>query len=96
MRIAIVVLWVLLLGVSGCLYSNVKAPLDTDVSNTQLGNKVGVSSTHSVLYLLAWGDGGTAAAAKNGGLSVVKHLDIQYESYAFGVYSKVTTIAYGD
>ncbi len=81
---------------TGCLYSNVKAPLDTNVTDTQLGSKVGVSSSQSWFWLFAWGDASTAAAAKEGGIEVIKHLDIQYQSMVFGLYIKTTTIAYGD
>ena len=81
---------------SGCVYSKVKAPLDTDVENTSLGSKVGQASNYSVLWLVAWGDAGTQAAASNGGISVVKHLDIEQQIILFGAFSRMTTIAYGD
>lgn len=86
----------LIYGLTGCAYSKVTRPLDTDVWNTELGDKVGYSSAQSVLYLVAWGDAGTAAAAKNGGLSKVNHLDVQIFSVLFGLYTRVTTIAYGE
>lgn len=81
---------------SGCLYAHVKAPYDTDLDRTELGNKVGRSYTYSLLYLFAWGDGGTAAAAKEGGITTVNHMDIEVFSILFGLYSKTTTIVYGD
>ena len=80
----------------GCLYVDTRVPLDTDVSVTRLGEKIGTSSVHSVLWLFAWGDGGTAAAAKNGGITTVTHLDSRYQMYLFGLYSRIDTIAYGD
>ena len=81
---------------SGCLYSNVKVPLDEDVWDTQLGTKVGVSSNYSVLWLVAWGDAGVKKAAENGGITVVKHMDAGIQSYVFGLYSRRDTIVYGD
>jgi hypothetical protein len=81
---------------SGCLYANVKAPLDTDVSNTELGNRVGRSTAQSVLWLVAWGDAGTEAAAKEGNISVIKHMDQEALVILFGAYAKQTTIVYGD
>ena len=81
---------------SGCLYAKVTAPLDTDTNKTTIGTKIGRASTYSVLWLVAWGNGGTDAAARNGEIKVIEHLDIEYESYLFGTYSKVTTIAYGE
>ena len=73
-----------------------KLPLDVDVSVTKLGSKQGVSSVQSILWLFAWGDGGTAAAAKNGGISTITHLDSRSTIYLFGLYSRYETIAYGD
>jgi hypothetical protein len=81
---------------SGCLYANVKAPLDTDVSNTELGNKVGRSSAQSILWLVAWGDAGTEAAAREGNINVIKHMDEEALVVLFGAYAKKTTIVYGD
>ena len=82
--------------VSGCAYINVKMPLDTDLDQTTLGEKVGESSFQSVLWIVAWGDAGTQSAAKNGNITVIRHADQQTFSILFGLYSKVTTIVYGD
>ena len=81
---------------SGCAYVNVKTPYDTDLDKTVLGEKVGESSCHSVLWLVAWGDAGTAAAAKNGNITVIHHMDHQALCVLFGLYSRSTTIVYGD
>jgi hypothetical protein len=50
----------------------------------------------SVLWLIAWGDAGTAAAAKQGGLTTVNHMDRETLFVLFGLYSKSTTIVYGE
>ena len=81
---------------NGCLYLDVKSPLDKDVNNTVIGDKVGVSKSHSVLWLVAWGDAGTATAAKNGDIETVTHLDVRYYSVFFGAYASRETIAYGN
>ena len=81
---------------SSCIYADTKMPLDTDVAVTRLGSKQGVSSIHSVLWLVAWGDGSTEAAAKNGGLSTINHLDLRYRQYLLGLYTRTDTIAYGE
>ena len=81
---------------SGCVYVNVKTPYDTDLDKTFLGEKVGESSCHSVLWLVAWGDAGTAAAARNGNITVINHMDNQTICVLFGLYSRSTTIVYGD
>lgn len=81
---------------SGCLYTNTRFPLDDDLWQTELGSKVGISSSHSVAWLVAWGDAGTKQAAENGGISVVNHMDIGIEVYLFGLYMRRDTIVYGD
>jgi len=90
-----ILLITLSLFLSSCLYLDIESPLDTDVYNTQLGDKVGRSSSESLLWLVAWGDAGTATAAKDGGITTITHLDARYYSILFGLYSKRETIAYG-
>lgn len=80
----------------GCAYSHIQGPLDTNFDNTVLGSKVGKSHTRSVLWLVAWGDGGTKAAAENGGITTITHADFEYYVYFFGVYTRVTTVVYGE
>lgn len=81
---------------SACVYVNVKSPLDTDVSNTVLGTKEGRSKTRSIMWLVSWGDAGTAAAAKNGNIETITHMDVRYYSILFGLYAERETIAYGN
>jgi hypothetical protein len=81
---------------NGCLYSHVVTPYDTDLNKTVLGQKQGRASSESVLWLIAWGDAGTAAAAKQGGITTVNHMDREYLNVIFGLYTKSTTIVYGD
>ncbi len=80
----------------GCAYINVSGPYDADIDNTGFGTKVGRSSNHSILWLVAWGDGGYKAAADNGDIAVMKHADFQYTQYLMGLYARQTTIVYGD
>ena len=95
-RFFLPVLLTIAIALSGCAYVNVKTPLDTDLDKTTMGSKVGTSSLESVLWIAAWGDAGVKAAAENGNITVVNHVDQQTFSVLFGVYTKVTTIAYGD
>lgn len=81
---------------SGCLYTNIRTPLDTDVASTTLGSKTGTAHNESVLWLVAWGDASTATAAKNGGLKTINHMDTELYVVLFGLYTKTTTIVYGD
>lgn len=79
----------------GCLFANVTTPLDTDLNNTVLGDKKGESSNYAVLGLVAWGDGGTKAAAEQGGITTLTHADQRIYQVLWGVFTKRTTIVYG-
>ena len=81
---------------SGCIYSNAIIPLDENVDETRIGSKTGRASVHIIAWLVAWGDAGVEAAAKNGGLEVINHLDTERQVVLFGLYSRITTIAYGE
>jgi len=94
MLAAVAVTTLLLLG--GCLYTNVLAPYDTNLDKTNLGQKQGKASMESVLWLIAWGDASTNAAAKQGGIATINHMDREYLNVLFGLYTKTTTIVYGD
>jgi len=92
----LIFLFFVLLLAPGCLYSNIKTSYDTDLDKTQLGSKTGEASITSILWLVSWGDAGVAAAAENGNLSVAYHMDMKILSVLFGLYSKQTTVVYGD
>ncbi len=81
---------------SGCLYSHVTIPLSTELNETELGSKKGEASIYSVLWLLAWGDAGAAAAAKNGEITTMTHMDREFYVILFGIYTRTTTIVYGE
>jgi len=81
---------------TGCLYAHVLTPYDTNLDKTVLGQKQGKASLHSLLWLVAWGDASTAAAAKEGGITTVNHMDKEVLNVFFGVYTETTTIVYGD
>lgn len=81
---------------TGCVYSHIQVPLDTDFQETRLGEKEGRSNMRSVLWLVAWGDGGTHAAAEDGDITVIHHADMEMLSILLGAYTRTTTIVYGD
>lgn len=89
-----VLIMTLILG--GCAYCHVQRPLDKNYDNTTLGGKMGRSENHIVLWLFAWGDGGTKAAAQQGGITTITHADSEYTMVLFGLYTRVTTVVYGD
>jgi hypothetical protein len=93
--IFIAVLFIALL-VQGCAYMHAQRPLDMNYDNTSIGSKIGKSHTYSVLWLVSWGDGGTKAAAEDGGITVIKHADIEVYVILFGIYARVSTVVYGD
>ena len=84
-----------LLVLPGCLYSSVTVPLDTDLQETDLGDKIGKSYFQCVLGLFAWGDSGMQAAAENGGITTLKHADREILVVLFGLVYKQTTVVYG-
>ena len=51
---------------------------------------------YSILWLVAWGDASTAAAAMEGSLKTINHMDMEFFNILFGVYTRQTTIVYGD
>jgi TRL-like protein family len=66
------------------------------VGNISDGKKEGRASTHSVLWLVSCGDAGVAAAAKNGGLTTMNHMDSEIFQVLYGLYTQETVVVYGD
>jgi len=95
-RLSCVAVLLIALTAPGCLFADVVTPLDIDVNVTGLGDKEGRANAYSILWLFSWGDRGTKAAAENGGLTVVNHMDIQNVVVLFGLYVRQTTIVYGE
>lgn len=91
----VLLLFVGIVFLPGCIYANIETPLDTDLNQTQLGSRVGESSFQSILGLIAWGDAGTQAAAEDGGITNILHADTRFFNI-LGVYQKRTTIVYGN
>src|SRR5690242_5568651 len=83
----IAVLVAAMIFLTGCFYTHVITPLDTNVDKTVLGAKTGKAMNQSVLWAVAWGDAGTAAAARNGGITTVNHMDREIYIVFFGIYS---------
>lgn len=94
-RLSAPLLLVLLMVLPGCVFTHITTPLDIDLQETDLGDKTGRSEYQSVLWLVAWGDAGTQAAARNGGITTLKHADREMFSVLLGLYYRETTIVYG-
>jgi len=89
---------------SGCLsapfqpptgmFAETTAPLSTE-GNWDIGSKMGEASSFSVLGIYASGDCSISAAAQNGGLKKICHVDYRYSNF-LGIWQKATVIAYGE
>ncbi len=81
---------------TGCAYTHIQRPMDRDFDVTQLGPKEGRSHAYSLFWLVAWGDAGTKAAARQGNVMAIRHADTEVKSVFLGLYTRVTTVVYGD
>jgi len=79
----------------GLLYTGVEAPVSAAAVGQNLGSRKGRSSSAAVLGLFAWGDSSVKAAAENGGISQLKHIDYRF-FHVLGIYQEFTTVVYGD
>jgi len=77
----------------GVLYTDHKAPM---FPGEEPGVKSGEASAMSILGLIAVGDASIAAAADDGNLVEINHVDYKNQIIFFGVYQKFTTIAEGE
>jgi len=101
---AIVLASLLAVGLAGCLsapfqppsgmVSVTTAPLSTE-GNWEVGSKRGEASSTSLFCMYATGDCSIAAAARNGGLKKIGHVDYEYVNYV-GIWQKATVIVYGE
>ena len=76
------------------LVSVTRAPLSTE-GNWNVGSKRGESSSTSWLGIYASGDCSIHAAAENGGLKTIDHVDYEYTNI-IGIWQKTTVIVYGE
>lgn len=80
-------------GVSGAIYTDIVTPVAATSNN--VGTKVGSSQVAGYVGIVALGDGGIDAAAKNGNIKKISHVDVQTKSYV-GVYTVQTYVVYGE
>ncbi|MDJ0866633.1 MAG: TRL-like family protein [Myxococcota bacterium] len=77
----------------GLIYTNIEAPINPTGGNPS--GRRGESSVVAILALFSTGDGSVRAAAQNGGITNVEHID--YEFYnVLGIYQRYTTVVYGN
>lgn len=81
---------------TGCVYTSIQVPMDKNFEETDISTKEGTASTRTVLYLVSWGDSGAKAAALEGDIQKINYADRQIFSVLFGLYTRITTVVYGD
>ena len=87
---------ILAIAMTGCAYMHTQRPLSTEFDLTPLGTRTGRASSYSVAWLVTWGDAGTRAAALNGGIQTIEYADTEVKLVLFGLYTRMTTVVYGD
>ena len=75
-------------------FTNVTAPVDTTFRETAIGPRTGRATVHNVLGLISFGEAGLDAAARNGRLTQIDHIDCRIFTI-LGLYSFYETIVSG-
>lgn len=79
---------------TGSAFHSTSQPVDIRFDRTSLGERRGTATSHSFLYLVAVGDASIMAAAREGGLSRVDHVESEVLGI-LGLYVRYRTIAIG-
>ena len=88
---------------TGCIFTQVKAPISTKFQSTPVCTKKGEASAEYLLVPIpcyvpcsfAWGACDVDKAAKEGNLSTLEYADYEY-TVILGIYQKTTVTAYGE
>ncbi|MGF1572204.1 MAG: TRL domain-containing protein [Sumerlaeia bacterium] len=92
-----------MLFLQGCVFAPVAPPRGI-IYNDQTsvlfpggkpGEKEGRASSHSILFLVGWGDSGLNKAMADGDINQLMHTDYRIQNYGL-IYQKYTTIARGE
>lgn len=87
--------WAPVIPPTAFVFTQYEAPLDVDFENTPITGKKGESSSICVLGIVAVGNASSRKAAENGNITHIQHADYSMLN-VLGVFSKYTTIVYGD
>ena len=81
----------------GIWYSKMDAPMCSpdDASGLQIGSKTGTSQMVNYVGVVAIGDASIQTAARNGGITKVKTVDVHYDSI-LGIINTTITKVTGD
>lgn len=77
----------------GGLYTEVKAPIA--VTGSTGSSKVGTASAQSILGFIATGDASIEAAARQGNITTIHHVDYQAKSI-LTFFAEFTVFVYGE
>jgi hypothetical protein len=105
--LALPVLCIFLLAITGCIqapfvpplgaiYTSIDAPLDVDLDKTEIRLKQGTSKCSAILGLVSFGDCSTRKAAENGDITTINHADYSYTIILFGLVQSLTVKVYGE
>ncbi|WP_298769459.1 TRL-like family protein [uncultured Fibrobacter sp.] len=78
---------------TGVIYTDMDYPITATA--TEQGSKTGEASATSILGIIATGNASVAEAAKNGGITKVKTVDVKATSI-IGIYAKYTVVVTGE
>ena len=80
----------------GMMFAQVSAPLSIgSLGNTKVSTKHGSATAENILGLIATGDCSIQAAATSAGITTIHYADYNFYNI-LGIYSKFTTIVYGE
>lgn len=79
----------------GWIYSDFKAPIQTEYNKTTIAEKMGEATSEDILGWICTGDASVKAAAAAGKITTVHHVDYHFWN-VLGIYAKFTTIVYGE
>lgn len=82
---------------TGGIYTLIEAPMDLNSQGgKQIGPLKGEAVCKAIMGIWAVGDAGLEAAARNGGITRINHVDYRYRKVFYGFVTEFTTIAYGE
>jgi hypothetical protein len=79
-------------GVGGMVYTDVSGPVAA--TGNAAGSKMGQAASTGIICV-ATGDSSIKAAAANGGITKISHVDY-HTRYVLGLYTKTTVTVYGE
>ncbi|GEM_PF-220674 len=78
----------------GSGFNSTTFPVDIAFDQTEIGTRAGRSSAQTILGLISWGDASVAAAARNGGIKQIDHIDAKLFNILV-IYVQYETVVYG-